>query len=212
MKIKEESDALDKLLNSAPSDITTNVPQKDEIPELHPEPTMTIDFDEIREQSTKEARTMVKNAVLFTFQPDMIEGDEYLKDKMEVDVMSLSGMIYQLRCNEAMQKAIMNEVKHGSVHPRNFEVFGQLSKIIGELNKQTLQTVEAIKETYKNHKRDITEKRTEALGPKTEINGMLTMGDGGVLAYGSKELIKEAKKRKNIENAQLVPPSEDGNE
>ena len=195
MKIKEESEALENLINSAQNSITSNVPQRGDVPELQLEPTMDIDIDEIRTQSTDEARAMINNSIIFMLPPDMIDDNAYLKNKLEVDIMSLSGMIYQLRCNEAMQKAIMEEVKRGAVHPRMFEVFAGMSKTIGDLNKQTLQTVEAIKETYRNVKRDMNEKRTEALGPRTEMNGIQTTGDGGMVAYGSKELIKEAKRR-----------------
>ena len=207
MKIKDEARELEKMINDSPTDITKNVPNvADGIPELELEPTMTIDVDAIREQSTDEARAMINNAILFMLPPDMIEGNAYLKNKLEVDVMSLSGMIYQLRCNEAMQKAVMEEVRRGAVHPRNFEVFGQLSKIIGDLNKQTLQTVEAVKETYRSVKRDMNEKRTEALGPQGgTMNGLQNTGDGGIVAYGSKELIKEAKRQSQITNANIIP-------
>ena len=206
MKIKEESHELEKLINAASNTINQNVPTQTETPELRLEPTMDIDIDAIRIQSTVEARAMINNSILFMLPADMIEGNDYLKDKLEVDVMSLSGMIYQLRCNEAMQKAIMEEVKRGAVHPRMFEVFAGMSKTIGDLNKQTLQTVEAIKETYRNVKRDMNEKRTEALGPRNEMNGLQNTGDGGIVAYGSKELIKEAKRQSQITNSEIILP------
>ena len=41
------------------------------------------------------------------------------------------------------------------VNARMFEVFAGMSKTIGELNKQLIQTVEAIKETYKTFKNDV---------------------------------------------------------
>ena len=68
-------------------------------------------------------------------------------------------MVYQLRTNEAMQKALMMEVDRGMINPRMFEVFSGLSKTIAEINKQLLGTVEAIKSTYKDIKNDIREKR-----------------------------------------------------
>jgi hypothetical protein len=193
MKTKDESKELEKLINEAPNNINQNV--LDKMPELQLEPTMDVDFDELKSQCDTEAKLMILNSVLFSLPTDMIEGNEYLKNKIEVDAMSLSGMIYQLRCNEAMQKAIMEEVKRGALHPRMFEVFSGMSKTIGDLNKQLLQTVEAIQSTYKNLKQNINEKRTEALGPRSEMNGIQNTGDGGIVAYGSKELIREAKRQ-----------------
>jgi hypothetical protein len=97
-------------------------------------------------------------------------------------MISLSGMLYQLEVNKTMQTALMEEVRSGAMHPRMFEVFGGLSKTIGELNKQLLQTVEAIKVTYRDLKDDIRERNQK-----------------GLLTLGTKELIKKTKMDK-IEN------------
>lgn len=204
MKVRDEAAALENLINGAPNAITSNVPK--DMPELHLEPTMNIDFDELKFQCDTEAKLMILNSVSFSLPLDMIDGNEYLKNKIVVDAMSLSGMLYQLRCNEAVQKAIMEEIKRGSLHPRMFEVFSGMSKTIGDLNKQLLQTVEAIQSTYKSLKQNINEKRTEALGPRNETNGLQNTNDGGIVAYGSKELIKEAKRQSQISKAEIIPP------
>jgi len=201
MKITEEREKLESMLNNSPEDINKNVPTQDQVPELSIPPTMDVDFDDLKTVANDEARKMVINSMRFILDKDMLK-DEYLRDKLEVDIMSLAGMIYQLRCNEAMQRALMEEVKRGQVHPRAFEVFGGLSKTIGELNKQLLQTVEAIKETHKSAKNEIKEKRTESsIGSGSNRNqGMLTTNDGGVVALGSKELINNIKKAGNVED------------
>jgi hypothetical protein len=98
----------------------------------------------------------------------------------------------------------MEEVRNGATHNRNFEVFGQLSKTIGELNKQLLQTVEAIKSTYRDIRFDAKEKENElkAIGPGQ--NGMVRNGHG-LVALGTKELIKETKKLKShIQDAEVI--------
>ena len=98
------------------------------------------------------------------------------------------------------------------VNARMFEVFAGMSKTIGELNKQLIQTVEAIKETYKTFKNDVKEQRTEALGPTAGPAGMITTGDGGVVTRGTKELINSVKRIKSgngnqqfIDDAELIP-------
>jgi hypothetical protein len=209
MKAKEEQTALSKLIDKAPENMNQHI--ADKIPELHTEPVMDIDFGELKNTCDNEAKLMIINSVSFSLPVDMIEGNEYLKNKIEVDALSLSGMLYQLRCNEAMQKAIMEEVNRGALHPRMFEVFSGMSKTIGDLNKQLLQTVEAIRSTYKGIKQDMHEKRTEAMGPRTEMNGIQNTGDGGMVAYGSKELIKEAKRRgqEAIEASRIINPDND---
>jgi len=198
MKVNDERERLEKLLNSTSDKISVDVPIPGHIPqELQSESVMGLDFAELKKKCDKEARVMINDAIGFILPPEMIKDNKYIKNKLEVDIMSLSGMIYQLRVNEAMQKAMMEEVDRGFMHPRMFEVFGGLSKIIAEINKQLLQTVEAIKMTYKDVKADIRENQTDALGQgEKNEQGMITQGDGGVVSMGTKELINRYKHNK----------------
>ena len=200
MKVKDERDKLEGLLEASSDKIADDVPTPGNIPEELEQSTMGIDFDELRDKCNTEARIMINNAIGFILPEEMIKGNAYLKNKVEVDVMSLAGMIYQLRANEAMQKAMMEEVDRGFMHPRMFEVFSGLSKTIAEINKQLLGTVEAIKMTYKDVKNDIKEQQTEALGGGDSMGGMLQQGDGGVVSMGTKELINSIKKRPESDN------------
>jgi hypothetical protein len=215
MKIKDERAELSKMLGNSPKEINKNVPENStEIPGLKAEPVTDVNFDELKLKCEVDARIMITNAISFILPIDMIENNEYLKNKLEVDVISLASMIYQLRTNEVMQKALIDQVNLGMVNARMFEVFTGMSKTIGELNKQLIQTVEAIKETYKTFREDVKEKRTEALGQTTRgASGMLTAGDGSVVTRGSKELINNVKRIKQangihkefIDEAELIP-------
>lgn len=208
MKTSDEREKLEKLIEAAPDKISEDVPVPGNIPEeLQTQSVMGLDFKELRSQCEDEARIMLNHAIGFILSEDMIEGNMYLKNKLEVDVLTLSGMLYQLRANEAMQKAMMEEVDRGFMHPRMFEVFGQLSKTIAEINKQLVQTVEALKVTYKDIKSDIREKQHEALGPARNNQGMIEHGDGGVVSMGTKELINRSKrppKRDDIQDTEEI--------
>jgi hypothetical protein len=215
MKIKEERVALEQMINKSTSDTTQNVVNPDEnLDSLQSEPLMNVDFDELKVKCEKEARTMIKNAISFMIPMNMINENKYLKDKFKIDAMSLAGMIYQLRSNEIVQKSLMEEINRGASHPRMYEVYTGMSKAIGDLNKQLLQTVEAIRSTYKGFKEDVQEKRTEALGPAmNNSTGMLTTGDGSVVTRGTKELINRVKQAKfennnipkDVDDAQVIP-------
>lgn len=198
MKVKEERDRLEGLLNGTADQINGDVPVPGDIPEeLQSQPTMGVDFAELRIKCEGEARIMLNNSIGFILSDDIIKDNEYLKNKLEVDIMSLSGMLYQVRVNEAMQTALMNEVDRGFIHPRMFEVFSGLSKTIAEINKQLIGTVEAIKSTYKDVKLDYQEKQHE-LGVSSQQIGMIGQGEnGGIVSMGTKDLINQIKRDKS---------------
>lgn len=217
MKLRQERNELEKMIEGSPDEIDNNVPNPaEDIPELRANPVTDVNFVELKEQCETEANLMLTNAIAFIIPKDMVDNNEYLKDKLKVDTISLAGMIYQLRTNEIMQKALIDQVNLGMVNARMFEVFAGMSKTIGELNKQLIQTVEAIKETYKTFKSDVKEQRSEAIGPQTGgPAGMITTGDGGVVTRGTKELINNVKRIKHehgnesdkdyIDDAELIP-------
>ena len=197
MTIKSEREDLEKMLNNSPASLSNNNPTPDNIEgeELQQEPVFEIDFNKIKRNSKKKAKRMIKTATGLVLSDRMISANPYLKQKMEMDILSLSGLLYQMEVNETMQKAIMTEVQAGAASPRMFEVFSTQTKAIGELNKQLLQTIEAIKLAYRDVKLDIQEKEDrKAIG--TEKNGMILEADGGTVSIGTTELIKQAKKIK----------------
>jgi hypothetical protein len=202
MKVKDERRELEKIIINSPDNLEGNVPIGEDAPELIQEPTMDIDFDEVREACNVDAKRMIFNSISFMLTKEVIESSEYIQDKMNTDAISLSGMLYQLRCNEAMQKALMEEVKHGAMHPRMFEVFAQVSKGIGELNKQLIQTVEAIKMTYKDIKQDYREKQSDLLGGSQTQQLTGGTSNGGMLTYGTKDLIKSVNEKKKLRQLQ----------
>ncbi len=189
MKIKDERAELEKMINGSSDTIGKEATEND-TPELQMEPAFDIDFDKLQKECDKKAKKMIHNATGFMLSDEIVKQNPYLRNKMSVDILSLAGMLYQLETNKTMQTVLMEEVRAGAMQPRMFEVFGGLSKIIGDLNKQLLQTVEAIKSTYRDLKDDIRENNQDmaALG-----EGGIQKTDKGILALGTKELIKQTK-------------------
>lgn len=209
MKAAEERKKIEELLVNSESNLEADTSITSD--ELTQDPILNIDFQSIREKCEYEARIMLNNSINIFLSDDLRE-DEYVKNKLEVDIMSLSGMIYQLRMNEDMQKALMKEVDKGLINPRMFEVFSIMSKQIAELNKQLLATVEAIKSTYKDLKIDFKEKEHElntSAGNKELGMGtpnMLTTADGSFVTMGTKDIIKNMReqKRNNINQEEII--------
>jgi hypothetical protein len=205
MKIKEEREKLEQIINQSSDKIANKTP--DVASELNMEPAFDVNFEDLQKDCEKRAKKMIHTSTGLMLSDELVKQNPYLKNKMQIDVISLAGMLYQLQVNETMQKALMEEVRHGSMHPRMFEVFGQLSKTISELNRALLQTVEAIKMTYRDLKSDIQEKNQDMQAAIGDGSG-LTKNGKGILALGTKELIKETKKLKmdaiNIQDVEEI--------
>lgn len=201
MKIKDEREELEKMIKGSSESIDGHSAPKKVDPELKMEPTFEIDYALKRKNCQRKARRMIKNATGLMLTDDMIKTNPYLRSKMQVDILSLTGLLYQLEVNEIMQESLMESVRSGQEHPRMYEVFGNLSKTIGDLNKQLLQTVEAIKLTYKDVKGDIREKDEElkALGDGSSV----FRNKDGLVSKGTKDLIKEARKLKKEQNPDI---------
>jgi hypothetical protein len=206
MRIRDERSELEAIINSSPEKIGNEVIDASE---LKMDPTFTLDFDELQKICDRKAKKLIYTVTGFMLSDELVRENPYFKNKMQVDVISLAGMLYQLEVNKTMQTTLMEEVRSGATHPRMFEVFGQLSKTIGELNKQLLQTVEAIKMTYRDLKDDVREKnQNAALG-----EGNLQRNDKGIIALGTKELIRETKKLKMAQqNIEDIEVATNGNE
>jgi len=198
MKIKDEREELEKMINQSSGKIG-NDPQ--DIPEMGMEPAFDTDFEKVQKECTRKARKMIGHATGFMLSDELVRDNPYLRNKMDVDVISLAGMLYQLEVSKTMQTALMEEARAGALHPRMFEVFGSLTKTISELNKQLLQTVEAIKITYRELKIDIREKNQDMAALS---EGKLTKTDKGIISLGTKELINQTKRLKAARNEQNI--------
>lgn len=200
MKISQEREQLEKMISQS-SEKIGNEPIEN-ISELNSGPAFDANFDDIQKECEKRAKKLIRNATGLMLSDEMVKQNPYLKNKMQLDVISLSGMLYQLQVNETMQKTLMEEVRNGAMHPRMFEVFSGLSKTISEINKQLLQTVEAIKSTYRDLRNDINEKTNN---DKILEESSITINNKGILTMGTKQLINETKRLKyNINNIEDV--------
>ena len=196
MTIKSEREELEKMLNGSTSSLSNNEPNKESLEgeDLQNDPLFQVDFKKIKANSKKKAKKLIKSATGLLLND--ITSNPYLKQKMEMDIISLSGLLYQLEVNETMQKALMEEVQAGAASPRMFEVFSTQTKAIGEINKQLLQTLEEIKRAYRDIKIDIEGQSDLTALSTTENVGIVKDKDGGMISIGTTELIKQAKKIK----------------
>lgn len=190
MKAKDERKELENMLNVAENAIDGSVPKPGDTPELDGLPAFDIDYDKLEKSCEKQAKRLIKSQTGLMVNDETVRENPYIKEKLSVDIISLAGMLYQVEVTKIMQKDLIEEVRHGAKHNRMYEVFSGLTKTIGDMNKQLLQTVEAIKSTYKDLRYDFQEMQEES---KQLAEGGITLNAKGLIAIGTKDLIKQVK-------------------
>lgn len=127
---------------------------------------------ETRKGLRKKARKTVLSIVRHIIPSDIIDED-YVQDKIEQDIETLTGLYMQLENNTIMQQSLIESVSSGNTMPRMYEVFGQLTDKIQSINKQIVDTEQRLRKTYVDLKYEIRDKQGEDFslgisGPKTD--------------------------------------------
>lgn len=203
MKLKEQTEQLISLLKTtdkvgdnininSPTDLSANV---DNVPsELEPAPLFDIDFERVQKNMQKKARKTLMKIVKHII-PDNLQDDQYVKEKMEQDIITLSGLHYQIYTNELMQRTLMQTVGQGNPSPRLFETFTLISKNIADTNKQMMLTEEALRKSYLDVKYEIRTKENEMveIGSGSINNILPESTNNSITIRGTKNLINSVK-------------------
>lgn len=181
---------------------------------LAAEKIFDFDIDAVRKGLRKKARKTVLNIVKHILPDDMIE-EEYVQDKIEQDIETLTDLYMQAESNKIMQGSIINSVSRGNNMPRMYEVFGQLTDKISGINKQIISTEQTIRKTYVDLKFEIRDKIAEDIGNngnnQLASSSTKQLENNSVIVTSSKDLNNLAKKRHReaLENAKETTYTEE---
>ena len=181
---------------------------------LAAEKIFDFDIDAVRKGLRKKARKTVLNIVKHILPDDMIE-EEYVQDKIEQDIETLTDLYMQAESNKIMQGSIINSVSRGNNMPRMYEVFGQLTDKISGINKQIISTEQTMRKTYVDLKFEIRDKIAEDIGnnDNNQLASSSTkqLENNSVIVTSSKDLNNLAKKRHReaLENAKETTYTEE---
>ena len=174
------------------------------------EPLFVFDYEAERKGIRKKCRKTILGIVNHVIPPNMID-DEYIQDKIEQDIETLTELYMQSRLNSVMQRSTVEMTARGNYSARNNEVFGQLVDKMQSINKQIFDTEQRIRKTYLDLKYEIRDKQGEdfALGVNGQTNNNMIGGptsDGGLLVTSTKDLIAGARARhlQNIKEAKAI--------
>ena len=165
-------------------------------PEMGVERAFEFNHESIRKGVRKKARKTVLNIVNHILTEDLINED-YVQDKVEQDIETLTALYMQVETNTLMQNALVDAVSKGNLMPRYFEVFGQLTEKISGLNKQIVTTEQTLRKTYLDLKFEIRDKHEDELNYNSQNSLPLSSSkqDNDLLITSSIDLINRAKQK-----------------
>ena len=201
--IKSDRKDFEMLLNGI-APVVDNIPSNTAVTGTPVTDTSTSDFTTVKQfefdyEGTKKilrkkARKTLNNIVKHIIPDEMLE-DEYIKDKMEQDIDTLSGLYYQLELNNVMQRSIVENVSRGNTMPRMYEVFTGMTDRMEAINKQIVSTEQQIRRTYLDLKIEIRERENENIAKDSQQRRLENGGTGSLIVSSSKQLVEMAKER-----------------
>ena len=141
----------------------------------------------VRKKARKSVMNIVKHII-----PDDIIDEDYIQDKLEQDIETLTALYMQLELNTIMQRSQVDLVCSGNTMPRMYEVFGQMTDKIQSINKQIIDTEQRIRKTYVDLKFEVRDKQSEEFGA---VGAAAIENPSGVMITSTRDLIAGARKR-----------------
>lgn len=113
-----------------------------------------LNYDEVKTVSDKKAADIVESVILMYLPVEFVKEQDYVYQKMEVDKLTVSNLLFQMKTAEHAIKKLLEEIDSGSPQARHFEVLASLQKSKMEIVKHLAQFMVTMESNYKNLKYD----------------------------------------------------------
>lgn len=144
---KQAKDLEDILLGVTESGIEA-VAGEDVLPKL--KAISPLNYDEVKVESDKKASDIVESVILMYLPADFVQKQDYVYQKMEVDKLTVSNLLFQMKTAEHAIKKLLEEIDSGSPQARHFEVLASLQKSKMEIVKHLAAFMVTMENNYKN--------------------------------------------------------------
>ena len=160
----------------------------DEVPGLN-EPTpirrLPAQSGEAQLTAARNKATKVLDSLLRLYlSEEIIEQEEYIRAKAELDQSALSMLIRQMENSETAISALMRAIGEGDVAPRMFEVLSDLQRTMLEIIKSQTMYMVAIEENAKKLAKDVDIYKGLSSGNRSSTQNQ------GVRSRGTKDLMR----------------------
>jgi len=109
-----------------------------------------LNYDEVKVESDKKASDIVESVILMYLPADFVQKQDYVYQKMEVDKLTVSNLLFQMKTAEHAIKKLLEEIDSGSPQARHFEVLASLQKSKMEIVKHLASFMVTMENNYKN--------------------------------------------------------------
>lgn len=163
---KETMDHLKKISEDLESMILgSEVPslqeaQKGDLPALGT--VKPLNYEVVKKFADEKSESIVETVVLLYLPKEFVFEHDYIAQKMTVDKMTVSNLIFQMKTAEHAIKKLLEEMDGGNVQPRVFEVLAALQKSKMEIVKHLAQFMVMLENNYKSLRLDYESNRSEA--------------------------------------------------
>lgn len=150
-------------------------------------PRNVTSYDTIRNNSYNKAKKVIDGLLKLYLSEEIIEEQEYIRARVELDKMSLGALIFQMETAERAIITMLDSIDSGELHPRMFEVLGGLQKTLLDIVKSQTMYLIASEENMKKLSRDIDvyKPQYKAIASEKNINS-----SNIISSRGTKELMR----------------------
>ena len=161
-----------------------------------------LDYETVKSESDKKASDIVESVILLYLPEEFVMQQDYVYQKMEVDKLTVSNLLFQMKTAEHAIKKLLEEIDNGSTQARHFEVLASLQKSKMEIVKHLATFMVTMENNYKNLKYDWTnlvEKKQEMMSENAvevqDENSTKFRGTKGLMSL-VQNYVEEAKNKK----------------
>lgn len=127
-----------------------------------PAPNTTfMDYVKVKTYSDDNADHIVNSISVFYLTAEIVAEIEYIKQKINVDKITLSNLLFQMKTAEHAIIKILEDIDNGNLSPRTFEVLSALQRSKMDIVKQFQHFMVVMENNYKSLKEDYRVKKSD---------------------------------------------------
>ena len=131
-----------------------------ESPDLPPlKPQRVMNLDSIKTDVESEAKRILSALAEFYWDPNLLEGKEYINEKQKIDALNVSIMAFNVRTAQHAITKLLEEIDSGNFQPRMFEVLAQLQNQMMQMPKNFSSYMTQMEKNYKQLKSEAEQKQ-----------------------------------------------------